>query len=94
MSGRAGTDAGGARIKEVLRMPNRKMQRDGTENRIRGRAEELKGKVRGDAGDLLDDREQHLKGRVEQVKGKVRKGVGRMQQDLGRDDDIDRDMRR
>ena len=75
-------------------MANRKMQRDGTENRMRGRAEELKGKIRGDVGDLLDNREQHTKGRLEQAKGKVRKGVGRIQQDLGRDDDVDRDMRR
>lgn len=75
-------------------MANRKMQRDGMENRIRGGAEELKGKLRGDAGDLVDNREQHLKGRLEQAKGKVRKGVGRIQQDLGRDDDVDREMRR
>jgi uncharacterized protein YjbJ (UPF0337 family) len=72
----------------------KKMRRKGMENTVRGRAEELKGKVRGDAGDLLDDREQHLKGRLEEAKGKVRKGVGRVQQDLGTEDDIDRDMRR
>jgi uncharacterized protein YjbJ (UPF0337 family) len=75
-------------------MPKRNMQRDGTENRVRGRAEEMKGKIRGDTGDLLDDREQHIKGRVEQVKGKVRKEVGRIQQDLRDDDQVDRDWRR
>jgi uncharacterized protein YjbJ (UPF0337 family) len=75
-------------------MANRKMRRDGMENQIRGNAEELKGKVRGDVGDLTDNRDQHAKGRLEQAKGKVRKGVGRIQEDLGRDDDVDRDIRR
>ena len=72
-------------------MANRKMRRDGMENQMRGNAEELKGKVRGDVGDVLDDREQHVKGRVEEVKGKIRKNVGELQEDLSSDDsDLDR----
>jgi uncharacterized protein YjbJ (UPF0337 family) len=75
-------------------MTDRELRGDGMENRTRGNAEELKGKVRGDAGDALDSREHHIKGRFEQARGKVRKGIGKVQQKLGRNDDVDRDSRR
>jgi uncharacterized protein YjbJ (UPF0337 family) len=71
-------------------MADRNMRRDGAKNRAKGRVEELKGKVRGDIGDALDNREQHLKGRAEELRGKVRKGIGELQEDLSRDIDSDR----
>ena len=72
-------------------MTKRKMREEGIENQVKGRVEELKGKVRGDVGDALDDGDMHVKGRVEEMKGKVRRKVGELQEDLGsstrRDDD-------
>jgi uncharacterized protein YjbJ (UPF0337 family) len=75
-------------------MTDRDVRRDGMENRVRGNAEELKGKVRGDAGDALDSREHHVEGRFEQASRKVRKGIAKVQQELGTNDDVDRESRR
>jgi uncharacterized protein YjbJ (UPF0337 family) len=62
---------------------DRDMTRSGREDQIRGRAEELKGKVRGDIGDTVDSREQHLKGRGQELKGKARRKFGEAKESLG-----------
>lgn len=76
-------------------MADRDMQREGTENQIRGGAEELKGKVRGKFGDVTDDRSEQVGGRVDELKGKVRRKLGESQEKSGRksgheSEDIDR----
>jgi uncharacterized protein YjbJ (UPF0337 family) len=42
------------------------------EERIKGKAEELKGKIKGAAGDLLDDEQLEAEGRGEELKGQAR----------------------
>jgi uncharacterized protein YjbJ (UPF0337 family) len=42
------------------------------EERIKGKAEELKGKFKGAAGDLIDDEQLEAEGRAEELKGKGR----------------------
>lgn len=41
-------------------------------DRIKGKAEELKGKIKGAAGDMLDDEQMQAEGRAEELKGKAR----------------------
>src|SRR5687768_8662941 len=42
------------------------------EERIKGKAEELKGKIKGAAGDLIDNEQMEAEGRGEELKGKAR----------------------
>ena len=49
----------------------------GIDNQIRGTAKEMKGKIRGDLGDAIDNSSEHIKGRAEQLKGKVQKNLGK-----------------
>ena len=65
---------------------NRDLHNKGTENRVEGTVDELKGKVRGDVGDATDNHSEHLKGRAEEFKGKVQRKVGEAQQDAARND--------
>jgi uncharacterized protein YjbJ (UPF0337 family) len=57
----------------------------GTENRVKGAAKELEGKVRGALGDATDDRSEQIKGKAQEVEGTVRQKVGEAQQDADRD---------
>ena len=68
-------------------MTDRKLHDKGTENRIEGSIDELKGKVRGDVGDATDNTSEHIKGRAEELKGKMQRKVGEAQQDAARKDE-------
>ena len=63
------------------------IRREGQEQRVKGSIDELKGKVRGDVGDALDDKSEHAKGRAQELKGKVQKKVGEAMEKGARDDD-------
>ena len=43
-----------------------------TDERMKGKAEELKGKIKGAAGDLLDNEQMQAEGRAEELKGQAR----------------------
>ena len=45
-------------------------------DQIKGRAEDVKGKVKEAAGDLTDNQSLKNEGRADQVKGKVQSGYG------------------
>ena len=57
----------------------------GIDNQVRGTAEEMKGKIRGDLGDATDNSSEHIKGRAEEFKGKVQKNVGKTERDADPD---------
>jgi uncharacterized protein YjbJ (UPF0337 family) len=57
----------------------------GTENSIRGKGENLKGKLKDAAGGLTGDSSLQAEGKWDQVKGKVRDTVGKVQRDLDED---------
>jgi len=42
------------------------------DERMKGKAEELKGKIKGGFGDLVDDEQMEAEGRAEELKGKAR----------------------
>lgn len=54
----------------------------GIENQTEGKVEELKGKIRGDLGDAVDDRDEHIKGRAEEMKGKAKQELGDAQRKI------------
>jgi uncharacterized protein YjbJ (UPF0337 family) len=59
----------------------------GTENRVEGNVDEMKGKARKNIGDARGDTGQQLKGKGEEMKGKAQKKLGEFQQDSAREDD-------
>lgn len=69
------------------------LRRESTEQRIKGTAESVKGKVKETAGEIVDREDWEAEGRMDQVKGKLRDTVGRAGQALSDtvDDVMDRD---
>jgi uncharacterized protein YjbJ (UPF0337 family) len=53
-------------------------------DQIRGKWEELKGKVKKDYGDTTADRKTQLEGAVQEGAGKVQKGFGNVEEDVKR----------
>lgn len=53
------------------------LEQRGLKNQVKGTAKEVKGKVRGDIGDAMDNTSEHIKGRAEELKGKVQKNFGK-----------------
>ena len=43
-----------------------------TDERMKGKAEEIKGKIKGAAGDLIDNEQMEAEGRAEELKGRGR----------------------
>lgn len=75
-------------------MDKRDLHREGTENRVEGSKDELKGKVRHEVGDMTDDHSEQLKGKAQELKGKAQRKVGEMQSDAATDDDRNRNLDR
>jgi uncharacterized protein YjbJ (UPF0337 family) len=51
-------------------------------NRIEGKADQLKGKIKEASGALTDDESLRLKGQAEQVGGKLKEGYGKVKDEL------------
>lgn len=51
-------------------------------NRTKGKADQLKGKIKEAAGSLTDDESLKLKGRAQQAGGKLQEGYGRVKDEL------------
>jgi uncharacterized protein YjbJ (UPF0337 family) len=45
----------------------------------------MKGQVRGDLGDAIDDDSEHIKGRKEELEGKIQKNFGKGERKLDPD---------
>ncbi|MBA2627419.1 MAG: CsbD family protein [Gemmatimonadales bacterium] len=58
------------------------LESDGAENRVKGAAKELEGKVRSKVGDATDNGSEHAKGLGQQVKGKAQKNLGKAQEKI------------
>jgi uncharacterized protein YjbJ (UPF0337 family) len=44
---------------------------------IKGKNEQIEGKVRGEVGRITDDKTEQVKGKAEEIKGTVREAVGK-----------------
>lgn len=42
------------------------------DERIKGKGEEIKGKIKGAAGDMIDNEQMEAEGRAEELKGRAR----------------------
>jgi uncharacterized protein YjbJ (UPF0337 family) len=71
-------------------MDERKLADDGVDNRVKGTAKNVEGKVREAIGDLTDDGSEQLKGKAQQVKGRLQNELGKAQIDAADDlaDDV------
>lgn len=57
----------------------------GLENQVEGTAKEMKGKIRGELGDLTDNESEEIKGRFDEFEGKVQKNFGKAERKLDPD---------
>jgi len=65
-------------------MADRDMMDDGTEKRLEGAGNDLKGRVKDAAGGLLGDESLQGEGKLDRLKGKLQDTLGKGEQDLGR----------
>jgi uncharacterized protein YjbJ (UPF0337 family) len=56
-------------------------------DRIKGKAEQIKGDIKERIGGATKDRSTQAEGFVEQQKGKLREGVGKMKDELRREEE-------
>ena len=68
---------------------SRDMHTEGTEERAKGAAKELEGKIRSKTADAVDDESEQLKGYGQQVKGKIQQGIGKAKQNLDPNPGVD-----
>jgi uncharacterized protein YjbJ (UPF0337 family) len=59
----------------------------GEDNKIRGKADKLKGRVKDAAGGLTNDPGLQAEGKVDKAKGKLRDAAGDVQRKVGRHTD-------
>jgi len=67
------------------------MNERANENELKGKAHEMKGKLKGDLGDATDNADQHASGRAEELRGKVQKNLGKAERALD-PDNMDNDV--
>jgi uncharacterized protein YjbJ (UPF0337 family) len=68
----------------------RTMEEKGEDNKIRGKADKLKGRVKDAAGGLTNDTSLQAEGKLDKAKGKVRDAVGDVQRKVGKKTDSPR----
>ncbi len=59
------------------------------DDKIEGKWDQTKGKVKEQAGKLGGDRSTEIGGKVDQIKGKVKEGLGEVKEEL-HDEQVDR----
>jgi uncharacterized protein YjbJ (UPF0337 family) len=70
-------------------MRNKTLTEKGVENSARGKANQVKGRVKDGVGGFTGDTELQLKGKLQAAKGKVQDAVGKAQRKADRDIDDD-----
>lgn len=65
---------------------NRDLEQQGTENRMQGKGEELKGRVKDAAGGLTNDSDLQSEGKWDKLKGRAKDKLGEVQESLGREE--------
>lgn len=67
------------------RNDERSMTERGSENKMRGTGNDLKGRAKDALGGLTGDSEMQAEGKMDRLKGKVQDEVGDLQRRAGRD---------
>jgi uncharacterized protein YjbJ (UPF0337 family) len=65
-------------------MPKKDLRDWGAEDSVKGKAKNLKGKVKDAVGGLTGDKSLQAEGKWDQVKGKVQDAVGKGERELDR----------
>lgn len=69
------------------RVDDRTTSEKGTDNKVRGKGNELKGRVKDAVGGLTNDSSMQAEGKFDKAKGKVQDKVGDLQRRIGRETD-------
>lgn len=64
------------------------IREDGVENEVKGKGNDLKGRVKDAVGGLTGDGSLQAEGKMDRAKGKIQEKVGEAQQKIDRDDKI------
>jgi uncharacterized protein YjbJ (UPF0337 family) len=75
-------------------MADRDLDRDGIKNSAKGKAKDLKGRIKDAAGGLTGDADLQLEGKIDQIKGKVQDAYGKAERNVARDAGKKTDRRR
>ena len=75
-------------------MADRDLNRDGVKNSAKGKAKDLKGRMKDAAGGLTGDPDLQLEGKIDQLKGKVQDAYGKAERKVAREPDKKTDRRR
>jgi uncharacterized protein YjbJ (UPF0337 family) len=74
---------------------DRQLTEDGLKNQAKGKATEVKGKVKDAVGGLTGNAEMQAEGKVDQLAGKVQDTVGKAERNVAKNDkDMNRDANR
>jgi uncharacterized protein YjbJ (UPF0337 family) len=57
---------------------------DGFENRVKGTAKEVEGKIRKNVGDVTDNHSEEFKGKMKEMEGKAQRKVGETESKIDR----------
>jgi uncharacterized protein YjbJ (UPF0337 family) len=71
-------------------MEDRNMEQRGMENKVEGKGDQLKGRVKDAAGGLTNDNEMQAEGKWDKMKGKAKDALGDVQNRLSGDQPRDR----
>jgi uncharacterized protein YjbJ (UPF0337 family) len=74
-------------VDERRRVDEKTMTERGTENEVRGKGNQLKGRIKDAVGGLTNDSSLQAEGKFDKLKGKVQDGVGDVQRRIGRETD-------
>jgi uncharacterized protein YjbJ (UPF0337 family) len=74
---------------------DRSLTEDGLKNSVKGKATEVKGKVKDAVGGLTGNPEMQAEGKIDQLAGKVQNAVGKAERTAAKNDkEMDRDANR
>jgi uncharacterized protein YjbJ (UPF0337 family) len=61
------------------------MNRDGSENQVKGAGKEAEGKIRNSVGGLTGDTSEQIRGKAQELKGKAQRRIGEAETDADAD---------
>jgi uncharacterized protein YjbJ (UPF0337 family) len=68
---------------------NKDLATEGVNDRVKGTAKELEGRVRNTVGAATGDTSEQVKGKAEEIKGKIQQGIGKAKQDADPEPGVD-----
>jgi uncharacterized protein YjbJ (UPF0337 family) len=58
------------------------LKKEGFKDSLKGKGDELKGKIKGAAGEVTGDKDLQIKGKIDEMKGKVKDAFGKAERKI------------